>query len=332
MRTQSPLNNATIHEVKKSDGISQVTTVTTVSGTVEAGGDATRVALQGVSSEFPKVVRDESTAQGLDDNHAVGALSGVADGSKITITVNGKKANLTLMRHGEENDGLIVTQGVVAKLAPHAQPTEIQVRYRDSTDQSKATQALSKSMSAHPGVTVTSTADQKAQMDKIINIMLGMVVGLLVISVIIAMVGVANTLGLSVVERTREIGLLRALGLTRAQVRSMFGKEALMLSGIAAILGIALGIGYGIAGSYALFGSLMTVQTSVPWLQMLIVAFVAVRQRDYPCCCSTPRHRRRFVILGGPERSGAERACSCSGSASPGRQSRWTCRGGQLWT
>ena len=276
VRTQSPLNNATIHEVKKSDGISQVTTVTTVSGTVEAGGNATRVALQGVSSEFPKVVRDESTAQGLDDNHAVGALSGVADGSKITITVNGKKANLTLMRHGEENDGLIVTQGVVAKLAPHAQPTEIQVRYRDSTDQSKATQALSKSMSAHPGVTVTSTADQKAQMDKIINIMLGMVVGLLVISVIIAMVGVANTLGLSVVERTREIGLLRALGLTRAQVRSMFGKEALMLSGIAAILGIALGIGYGIAGSYALFGSLMTVQTSVPWLQMLIVAFVAV--------------------------------------------------------
>ncbi|GAE67862.1 hypothetical protein JCM18909_953 [Cutibacterium acnes JCM 18909] len=114
-------------------------------------------------------------------------------------------------------------------------------------------------------------------MDKIINIMLGMVVGLLVISVIIAIVGVANTLGLSVVERTREIGLLRALGLTRAQVRSMFGKEALMLSGIAAILGIALGIGYGIAGSHALFfGSLMTVQTSVPWLQLLIVALVAV--------------------------------------------------------
>lgn len=126
------------------------------------------------------------------------------------------------------------------------------MRYQDGTDQSKATQALSKSMSTHPGVTVTSSADQKAQMDKIINIMLGMVVGLLVISVIIAIVGVANTLGLSVVERTREIGLLRALGLTRAQVRSMFGKEALMLSGIAAILGIALGIGYGIAGSHAL--------------------------------------------------------------------------------
>ena len=276
VRAQGPLNNATIGDVKRSDGVCQVATVTTVPGTVEAGGKATKVAVQAASPEFPKVVRDESAAKGLDDSHAVGALPGVADGSKITVTVNGKKANLTLVRHGKDNEGLIVTQDILTKLAPHAQPTEIQVRYQDGTDQSKATQALSKSMSTHPGVTVTSSADQKAQMDKIINIMLGMVVGLLVISVIIAIVGVANTLGLSVVERTREIGLLRALGLTRAQVRSMFGKEALMLSGIAAILGIALGIGYGIAGSHALFGSLMTVETSVPWLQLLIVALVAV--------------------------------------------------------
>ena len=276
VRAQGPLNNATIGDVKRSDGVCQVATVTTVPGTVEAGGKATKVAVQAASPEFPKVVRDESAAKGLDDSHAVGALPGVADGSKITVTVNGKKANLTLVRHGKDNEGLIVTQDILTKLAPHAQPTEIRVRYQDGTDQSKATQALSKSMSTHPGVTVTSSADQKAQMDKIINIMLGMVVGLLVISVIIAIVGVANTLGLSVVERTREIGLLRALGLTRAQVRSMFGKEALMLSGIAAILGIALGIGYGIAGSHALFGSLMTVETSVPWLQLLIVALVAV--------------------------------------------------------
>ena len=276
VRAQGPLNNATIGDVKRSDGVCQVATVTTVPGTVEAGGKATKVAVQAASPEFPKVVRDESAAKGLDDSHAVGALPGAADGSKITVTVNGKKANLTLVRHGKDNEGLIVTQDILTKLAPHAQPTEIRVRYQDGTDQSKATQALSKSMSTHPGVTVTSSADQKAQMDKIINIMLGMVVGLLVISVIIAIVGVANTLGLSVVERTREIGLLRALGLTRAQVRSMFGKEALMLSGIAAILGIALGIGYGIAGSHALFGSLMTVETSVPWLQLLIVALVAV--------------------------------------------------------
>ncbi|WCC79678.1 FtsX-like permease family protein [Cutibacterium equinum] len=273
---QGPLDAATIQDAKKTNGVAQVATVTTLTGTVEGGGNAKETIVRGVSPEFSKIVRDQSATKGLDGAHAVGSVPGVSDGDKITVTVNGNKVDLTLVVKGRDDQGIVVTQDVMTKLAPEAKPTQMQVRYNDGVDHSKTTQALSKAMSAHQGVTVTSTADQKAQIDKIINTMLGMVVGLLVISVIIAMVGVANTLGLSVVERTREIGLLRALGLTRRQVRSMFGKEALMLSGIAAILGIALGIGYGIAGSHALFDSIMTVRTSVPWLQMLAVAVVAV--------------------------------------------------------
>lgn len=276
VRAQGPLDKATIQDARKTDGVAKVATVTTATGTIEGGGDAKRTTIQGVSSEFSQVVRNDSATKGLDSTHAVGSVPGASDGDKITVTVNGNKVNLTLVGHGQDTQGIVVTQDVMTKLAPKAEPTQLQVRYKDGTDQSKTTQALSKSMSAHQGVTVASTADQKAQMDKVINILLGMVVGLLVISVIIAMVGVANTLGLSVVERTREIGLLRALGLTRKQVRSMFGTEALILSGIAAILGIALGIGYGIAGSHALFSSIMTVQASVPWVQMLVVAVVSV--------------------------------------------------------
>lgn len=276
VRAQGPLDKATIQDARKTDGVAKVATVTTATGTIEGGGDAKQTTIQGVSSEFSQVVRNDSATKGLDSTHAVGSVPGASDGDKITVTVNGNKVNLTLVGHGQDTQGIVVTQDVMTKLAPKAEPTQLQVRYKDGTDQSKTTQALSKSMSAHQGVTVASTADQKAQMDKVINILLGMVVGLLVISVIIAMVGVANTLGLSVVERTREIGLLRALGLTRKQVRSMFGTEALILSGIAAILGIALGIGYGIAGSHALFSSIMTVQASVPWVQMLVVAIVSV--------------------------------------------------------
>ncbi|MDO4412268.1 ABC transporter permease [Cutibacterium sp.] len=274
VQAQGPLDEATITDVKETEGVSDVATVAWASGIVEGGGDATKAWIRGVSPEFPKVVRDESATEGLDDTHAVGSVPGVSDGEKITVTVNGNKVNLTLV--SQDSQGIVVTQDVMAQLTPQVKPTQLQVRYQDGTDQSKATQALAKAMSAHQGVTVTSVADQKAQMDKIITMLLGTVVGLLVISVIIAMVGVANTLGLSVVERTREIGLLRALGLTRSQVRSMFGTEALMLSGIAAIVGIALGIGYGIAGSHALFGSIMTVQTTVPWLQMVAVAAVAM--------------------------------------------------------
>ena len=276
VRAQGPLDKATIQDARKTDGVAKVATVTTATGTIEGGGDAKQTTIQGVSSEFSQVVRNDSATKGLDSTHAVGSVPGASDGDKITVTVNGNKVNLTLVGHGQDTQGIVVTQDVMTKLAPKAEPTQLQVRYKDGTDQSKTTQALSKSMSAHQGVTVASTADQKAQMDKVINILLGMIVGLLVISVIIAMVGVANTLGLSVVERTREIGLLRALGLTRKQVRSMFGTEALILSGIAAILGIALGIGYGIAGSHALFSSIMTVQASVPWVQMLVVAVVSV--------------------------------------------------------
>ena len=276
VRAQGPRDKATIQDARKTDGVAKVATVTTATGTIEGGGDAKQTTIQGVSSEFSQVVRNDSATKGLDSTHAVGSVPGASDGDKITVTVNGNKVNLTLVGHGQDTQGIVVTQDVMTKLAPKAEPTQLQVRYKDGTDQSKTTQALSNSMSAHQGVTVASTADQKAQMDKVINILLGMIVGLLVISVIIAMVGVANTLGLSVVERTREIGLLRALGLTRKQVRSMFGTEALILSGIAAILGIALGIGYGIAGSHALFSSIMTVQASVPWVQMLVVAVVSV--------------------------------------------------------
>ena len=276
VQAQGPLDKATIQDARKTDGVAKVAPVTTATGTIEGGGDAKQTTIQGVSSEFSQVVRNDSATKGLDSTHAVGSVPGASDGDKITVTVKGNKVNLTLVGHGQDTQGIVVTQDVMTKLAPKAEPTQLQVRYKDGADQSKTTQALSKSMSAHQGVTVASTADQKAQMDKVINILLGMVVGLLVISVIIAMVGVANTLGLSVVERTREIGLLRALGLTRKQVRSMFGTEALILSGIAAILGIALGIGYGIAGSHALFSSIMTVQASVPWVQMLVVAVVSV--------------------------------------------------------
>ena len=209
MQAQGPLDKATIQDARKTDGVAKVAPVTTATGTIEGGGDAKQTTIQGVSSEFSQVVRNDSATKGLDSTHAVGSVPGASDGDKITVTVKGNKVNLTLVGHGQDTQGIVVTQDVMTKLAPKAEPTQLQVRYKDGADQSKTTQALSKSMSAHQGVTVASTADQKAQMDKVINILLSMVVGLLVISVIIAMVGVANTLGLSVVERTREIGLLR---------------------------------------------------------------------------------------------------------------------------
>ena len=91
-------------------------------------------------------------------------------------------------------------------------------------------------------------------------------------SVVISLVGVGNTLGLSVLERTRETALLRALGLDRAAVRRLLGGEALLLGGVAALLGVALGLGYGLAGAVLLLGSRVPVSVTLPWTQLAAVA------------------------------------------------------------
>ena len=72
--------------------------------------------------------------------------------------------------------------------------------------------------------------------------LLGLVYGLLLLSVIVALLGIVNTLALSVHERTRELGMLRAVGMTRRQVRRMVRAESVITAGIGAILGIVLGV------------------------------------------------------------------------------------------
>src|SRR6185437_15647860 len=72
---------------------------------------------------------------------------------------------------------------------------------------------------------------------------LGLITVLLGFAVLIALLGITNTLALSIVERTREIGLLRAVGMTRAQLRSMVRAAAVLIAAVAVIAGVALGLG-----------------------------------------------------------------------------------------
>ena len=82
---------------------------------------------------------------------------------------------------------------------------------------------------------------QLAQFDQI----LGLLYALLLLAVLIALVGIVNTLALSIYERTREIGLLRAVGMTRVQLRRMIRGEALIVASFGAILGLIIGIVFG---------------------------------------------------------------------------------------
>jgi putative ABC transport system permease protein len=101
------------------------------------------------------------------------------------------------------------------------------------------------------------------------------VTGLLGIAVVIALIGVGNTPALSVVERRQENGLLRALGLTRGQLRGVLAWEAVLIAGIAAVLGVLLGGAYGLIGAASVLGQVGDIVLAVPWLQVTAIIAVA---------------------------------------------------------
>ncbi|WP_449373322.1 FtsX-like permease family protein [Arthrobacter psychrolactophilus] len=116
---------------------------------------------------------------------------------------------------------------------------------------------------------------EKVTFNQVIDMLLLVVTGLLAVAVFIALIGVANTLSLSVLERTRENSLLRALGLTRGQLRGMLAIEAVLIAGVAAIIGSVLGVAYGWAGAQSALGSFAEITAVIPWGQILAVVLVA---------------------------------------------------------
>ncbi|NEB22279.1 ABC transporter permease [Streptomyces coelicoflavus] len=109
----------------------------------------------------------------------------------------------------------------------------------------RAYDALKKSLDAYPQYQVADQTDYKQELKDQIGQLLNMVYGLLALAIIVAVLGVVNTLALSVVERTREIGLMRAIGLSRRQLRRMIRMESVVIALFGALLGLGLGMGWG---------------------------------------------------------------------------------------
>jgi putative ABC transport system permease protein len=116
------------------------------------------------------------------------------------------------------------------------------------TDGSAAVQrAVTRALAAYPNAQVQTRAQFEQAQTASVNQLLGLVYALLGLAVLIALIGIVNTLLLSVFERTREIGLLRAVGMRRRQVRIMVRSEAVILAVFGAVIGIVIGTGMGVA-------------------------------------------------------------------------------------
>jgi len=113
--------------------------------------------------------------------------------------------------------------------------------------------AADMALAEFPNVDVNTKSDQIAEAEAQVDQLVTLFTGLLSLALVIALLGIANTLALSIVERTREIGLLRAVGMLRRQVRQMVRWEALITAVFGAVLGVIIGtgIGYGVVASLA---------------------------------------------------------------------------------
>jgi putative ABC transport system permease protein len=129
-------------------------------------------------------------------------------------------------------------------------------------------------LAPYPNLQVQTRAQFEQAQVASVNQVLGLVYALLALAVLIALIGIVNTLMLSVFERTREIGLLRAVGMKRRQVRSMIRSEAVILAIFGAIIGIIIGTGMGIALVSSLKQQGIT-DTVVPVPSLLIFLLLA---------------------------------------------------------
>ena len=166
-----------------------------------------------------------------------------------------------------------VSEANLLKLNPKAPVTDMIVKLKDGVSAASVQKDLAKIDSS---LIVNGSALEREMYSKMIDQMLLIVVGLLGVSVLVALVGVANTLSLSVAERTRENGLLRALGLTKRQMKTMLALEAVFISVTGAIIGSALGIFFGAVGILALPLEGLTIFITIPWIQIAAVIAVAV--------------------------------------------------------
>jgi len=199
-------------------------------------------------------------------------------GSHFTVAYeDGKKQQLTVAGVYEGNE---MIRGIMldnATLAPHqTDPADMQVMVKTADGASATTKdKLERALGSNPAIKVQSKKDISNEIARSFTLMLNMLYGLLAMAVIVAVLGVINTLAMSVFERSQEIGMLRAIGLDRKGIKRMVRLESLVISLFGGVLGIGLGVFFGWAAGELLGTSMSTYELVLPWGRMALFLLLA---------------------------------------------------------
>jgi len=226
------------------------------------------------------VWRDQQSPLALAPNVVVAPLwlfesLGVNDSANVTLEVAGSSSPVRLVLD-ERLDSPLVIASTHQELDA-ARPAVIWLKFEEGVDRDAVMNEAYDLADGH-GVLLASTnaSDYRDTLETALDMMLLVVVGLLAVAIVISLIGVSNTLSLSVLERTRESALLRALGFTRRQLRQSLAIEGVLLAAVGASIGIVLGVVYGWIGTITLVGNAYTPAIAVPWGRIALVVLVAL--------------------------------------------------------
>ncbi len=203
---------------------------------------------------------------------------GVKQGGTLKVTtVEGKQATLKVLgvyRDPMMLNGITVSASGYAALFPTPQTFMVVAKAQPGADIAATQKAIAAALASTPTAEVKTSEEYKKSTVDLVNQLLMLIYGLLALSVIISLFGIVNTLVLAVYERTREIGLVRAIGMSRGQVRATVRYESVITSIIGAIMGIVVGIVFAWVVTTRFAGQGITF--SVPGAQLVVFLVLAV--------------------------------------------------------
>lgn len=269
--------------VGDTDGVATTASMSTLDQSTVTIGESEVRTLGADPDALARVLRDDTLAGEFESGTALigpglADALGVSDHDEIVVdgpagSVSVDLRVLAAMVSGSE---LVLTNTDLAELGRPVPDRVLWAQLDDDADVRAVVDEIEETVAGMDNAQVGGGAPARGFYDQILQIMLLIAVGLLAIAVLIALVGVGNTLSLSIIERTREHALLRALGLRRGQLRGVVATEAALLAGAAVIIGVPLGVFYGWAGTATLLGQLTEHTTlAVPVVQLLLVVTVA---------------------------------------------------------
>lgn len=261
---QPQLTPQAVAAVRAVDGLERVTEYKVLDAdlTLPDGRTVKNETINATDPTYPKDLRTKTVSGNITDAYRPDSMSvfegfakehHLALGSKVSVDfADGSTASLTVRTI--TSDDVTIDKGAmyasiatVKKYVPaDTMPLDVMVfgTAKDGQEAAMYT-AIKSALHDYPQYTVRDQTDYKEELKNQIGQLLNLIYGLLALAIIVAVLGVVNTLALSVVERTREIGLMRAIGLSRRQLRRMIRLESVVIALFGALLGLGLGMGWG---------------------------------------------------------------------------------------